>query len=678
MSEKINERNYIYTENNSILFDDESSDNLKDISIDMYNKFTIGITKNKINTLLNNYISIGKTYGSDIFHKSLIDLFKFAFMIRDCRGDHGRGFRDIFYNIIDNLYNKFPHIVCDLLSHIPIYGSWKDIFNLMEIYIGKSDKKQLLNKLISIVEKQRAYDLTHNDISLLGKYLPSEKSKHKKVAKILATRFYDKKHGNLTDMWKNYRITNSFLNKKLDTVEIKMCADEYDKINYEKVPGKALKIYTNAFANEKKTSDGISYRYPENKSRIDASFNYKKFLENKTKSKKGTKLYPHGILKPIINNKKISDTELSLIESQFNDWISKMCDIMENNEHFLKMILLCDISGSMYGTPIEVSISLSYLFARAIAIVELSKYGKVTWGDRIMIFSSCPYWFIIDPNKNILENVTNIVTSSWYGTNTDFLAVHELILNVAIQNKIPSDKMPITMLTTSDMQFDSAIALSGNRDRSEYKNIANAFTDDQLDEYIPVKSIYKYVKSFKTHHDILRNAYNYYNYEFPLQIYWNLRGNTNGIISKNNTYGTVVISGFTPSNIKSIFEGVSIHDMKTITPYDLYLTAIDCDRYKIIENTINYSLKSNNNLLILENFASMSKNKTTIKINYDSSMIEIEKQWFYNKKIENICEYFDKLDFDDHAYGKRKLENTNTSTKRHLSTITDMLRKIDI
>ena len=79
------------------------------------------------------------------------------------------------------------------------------------------------------------------------------------------------------------------------------------------------------------------------------------------------------ILRPFItdrHNKVISQTQIQLIEQQFNDWVLKMCDIMRENESFLKMIIMCDVSGSMYGTPIEVSISLCYLFARAIAITE--------------------------------------------------------------------------------------------------------------------------------------------------------------------------------------------------------------------------------------------------------------------------------------------------------------------
>ena len=67
-----------------------------------------------------------------------------------------------------------------------------------------------------------------------------------------------------------------------------MCSDSYDQINYESVPGKALKNYTSAFANEKKMRGSIKQRYPDNESRVKGAINYKSFLNNTTISKKGT------------------------------------------------------------------------------------------------------------------------------------------------------------------------------------------------------------------------------------------------------------------------------------------------------------------------------------------------------------------------------------------------------
>ena len=461
MTSKILKTNkYVYTENNSILFDDSSSKDIEDVSTDIFNRFTIGVSKDVITTLLNKYIYVAKRYGSIDFHKYIVDIFKLAFMVRDCRGNEGRGFRDIFYHIIDHLHDQFPHIVYSLINHIPIYGSWKDIFNLIIKYSYQPHKKYFMNRLIDVVECQRNYDLANiGNISLLAKYIPSEKSKNKRVAKILANHFYTKQEIHINNIWKRYRKDNAKLNKKLDTVEIKMCNDSYDEIKYETVPGKALKNYTSAFANEKKMRGSIKQRYPDNESRVRGAINYKSFLNNTTISKKGTKLYPHEILKPFIthrNNKVISETDIQLIEQQFNDWVLKMCDIMRENESFLKMIIMCDVSGSMYGTPIEVSISLSYLFATAIAIVEKEKYGKVIWGNRMMVFSNEPYWFMIAPELSLQNNIKDLCETPWHGTNTDFLAVHEMILDVAITNKISSDKMPLMMLTTSDMQFDSA------------------------------------------------------------------------------------------------------------------------------------------------------------------------------------------------------------------------------
>ena len=688
-----NSKKYVYSENESLLYDDHTSINLNDICIDIFNRFTMGASKDVIHDLLDKYINFSKRYGSYYFHKSLIDLFKFMFMIRDCRAE-GRGLRDVFYDMFDYMYDKFPHIIYNLLNHIPIYGSWKDIFNLMSRYINKPNKRKLITVFIQIIEKQRNYDMSHDDMSLLIKYMPSEKSKHKKIAKILATHFYDKTETHMTKIWKKYRKDNSNLNKRLDTVEIKMCGDLYDKINYKKVPGKALKIYTNAFSNEILRKGKICCRYPDNDSRIEAAFNYKSFLSDKMISKKGSKLFPHEIIRPIIQSIQrrsvLPESQLELIQQQFDDWIEKMCDIMKDNESFLKMTLLCDVSGSMNGTPLEVSISLCYLFARAIAITEQGKYGKITWGNRIMIFSKKPFWHLIDTTKSLQENIISLCNVPWIGCNTDFLSVHENILEVAIENNIPDDRMPKIMLVTSDMQFDSASSLTGENGKDNYKYIVSALYDhdflDHIPDYKPSYDEYYLQGSYKnsdrpdfnTHHEILCHVYKCYNYTFPLQIYWNLRGNTTGVMAKSDTPGTLILAGFNPSMMKSIFEGISLEHLQSTTPYDLFRTSIDSPRYKLIENTVNYSLKHCKFLCVLESFASVCQNKKTIPLDYECSSLELQQNWFDKPMIDDICNYFDNFAIDDDIHCKRKIDHDESKSKRRITSITDMFEKTHI
>ena len=69
---------------------------------------------------------------------------------------------------------------------------------------------------------------------------------------------------------------------------------------------------------------------------------------------------------------------------------------MKTNDEFRKIVLFVDVSSSMYETTIEVSITLGILMARAIAIVEKEQYGRVIWGNRMIIFSNSPHWFELD------------------------------------------------------------------------------------------------------------------------------------------------------------------------------------------------------------------------------------------------------------------------------------------
>ena len=106
-------------------------------------------------------------------------------------------------------------------------------------------QQNLLQKLTDVVVAQRNHDLfTKEKISLLAKYIPSEKSANKKVAKHLAFCFYDKESATSTQIWKKYRKDNAILNKKLNTVEIMMCSDSYDRILFKLVPESLIDIVT--------------------------------------------------------------------------------------------------------------------------------------------------------------------------------------------------------------------------------------------------------------------------------------------------------------------------------------------------------------------------------------------------------------------------------------------------
>src|SRR5699024_5049594 len=103
--------------------------------------------------------------------------------------------------------------------------------------------KYLTETMISDFKKMEE----NKPISLLAKWLPSINTSNKdqrRYANILIKKLQEKdKSFNAS----RYRKALSKMRTYLDVVEKKMCANEWDKINYEAVPSKANLIYKDAF-----------------------------------------------------------------------------------------------------------------------------------------------------------------------------------------------------------------------------------------------------------------------------------------------------------------------------------------------------------------------------------------------------------------------------------------------
>jgi hypothetical protein len=113
------------------------------------------------------------------------------------------------------------------------------------------------------------------------------------------------------------------------------------------------------------------------------------------------------------------------------------------------------------------------------------------------------------------------------------------ILKYAKDNKVPAEDMPQYILILSDMQFDP---------------------NDQHSNSTALKMIRKEYKSA--------------DYNMPMIVFWNLVGNRyNNVPAKSNSENVAMISGFSPSIMRSILSG------KVVTPEDVMLETIMNTRY---------------------------------------------------------------------------------------------------
>ena len=266
-------------------------------------------------------------------------------------------------------------------------------------------------------------------------------------------------------------------------------------------------------------------RYPNNEDRIKCRNN---FITSLTDGKINTKeLFPHEIIK------KVSNTSCSTIDkfvsnAQWKSIIQNIKDqLKEKNKKTLgNLIPLVDVSGSMYGTPLEVAMGLGLI---------ISELTNEQYRDRILKFESNPRWHKVNRETTLSEKVESLLKAPWGGS-TDFTKAMEMIYYIVESNKLSIEDVP-DLIVFTDMQFDVA-EYDGNKFETHYESIKNKFAD--LGKKICGKE-----------------------YDPPRIIFWNLRGNSNtGIHApvEVNTENVQLLSGFSPSLMKSILDGEEINN----------------------------------------------------------------------------------------------------------------------
>ena len=408
---------------------------------------------------------------------------KCLFYLRDVRG--GMGERRIFREGLKILSNYNPKETKKLLPLIPEYGRWDDLFYLDNIPIDEFLKKQIEE------------DLKSDRPSLLGKWLKSENAGKKSKELARKVRAY------LGYSSKNYRNLLTALRNKIKIVESQMSRKQWDKINYEAVPSKASMIYKKAFK-----------KHDEKR--------YEKYLESVEKGEKkiNTKtLFPYEIVRQA---RKENDKTLDLL------W-KNLPDYTKENE---KALVVADVSGSMYGLPMDISVSLAMYFAER---------NKGIFKNKFITFSEKPELQEIK-GTTLNSKIRNLENAHW-DMNTNVQAVFDLILDTGIENKIKKEDMPGTIYIISDMEFDEA-------------------TDE----------------NDKTNFEIIKQKYKEAKYNMPILVFWSVDSRQNNVPVTQNEKGVILVSGSSASVFKMAME-------KT-TPYEFMLSVLNSERYKNIEKVL--------------------------------------------------------------------------------------------
>ncbi len=416
---------------------------------------------------------------------------KTLFYIRDVRG--GQGERRSFRYILKWLAQNHPEQVLVNLHNVAQYGRYDDLLSLLDTNLKSNVLDYLQAKLLEDSLAERP--------SLLAKWLPSINTSSKAT---VAQAHIVARHFGLSP--RTYRKTLAALRQKIDVVERKMCENKWNKINYSHVPSRASTIYRKAF--RKHDEDG-----------------YTKFLEAVEKGEakiNASTLYPYDIVaKAQATWTGASDTKTLDLQ-----W-KALPDYLKDNPH--NGIVVADVSGSMNGLPIQVSISLAIYFAER-------NIGP--FKDQFITFSNKPQFHTITGN-GIVEKVQTINKKGW-DMNTNLQATFELILATGIRYKVPQEDMPEVIYIVSDMEFDAA-------------------------------------SKGQTNFEAIKAQYAASDYKMPKLVFWNVDARNDQSPIRQDDKGTCLVSGASPSILKSLLSG------KDFTPMTVFLETVNSARYEAVK-----------------------------------------------------------------------------------------------
>lgn len=455
--------------------------------LDLFGK--IGASRNNLEMIKNHFLE-----ALDEDQEAAI---RILFWARDIRG--GQGERSVFRTLLTLLAVERPDVARKILPLVSEYGRWDDLFCLYETKVW--------DDVVKIVVEQLNCDLVNlsatGKVSLLGKWMPSVNASSIR-SRVLGIEFA--KALNLTE--REYRKFLVQLRNAIRIVEHDMCSGNWSGINYEAVPSKASLMYRKAFEKH----DGA--RYAEYLSEVEAG----------NKKINATTLYPHEIVGKYTNKGFCCPNSASP-----NQTLELLWDALPNymqDEEFNGLVL-ADVSGSMWGVPMTVSVALALYIAE--------RNTSPVWKDHFMTFESTPSLVKI-VGKNLFSRIAQVWDAPWGGS-TNIQAAFRLILKSAVKNNLPQSAMPKKLIIVSDMQFN--MACRSNK---------------------------------RTNLEEIQKEYKKAGYEVPQLIFWNVNSHSNVPVQHDDS-GVALVSGCSPSTMKYVLSG------DIVSPVDTMKDVIYSDRY---------------------------------------------------------------------------------------------------
>ena len=294
------------------------------------------------------------------------------------------------------------------------------------------------------------------------------------------------------------------------TVEQKMCAQEWTNIVYPHVPSVAAGRYQKAFL--KHDPQG----YADYKAKLVAG-------EVKINA---SVAYPYDVIRSLRNG------DVTVANEQ---WKALPNYLEGSNENILPVV---DVSGSMSG--VSVSGSITALDVAVSLGLYLSERMGGIFKDQFVTFSASP---TLEKVSGSLKNRYDQMSRAAWDMNTDIQEVFKMILTAGVKHKVSQEQMPTKLLILSDMEFDRCITSGSGRG-------------------VSVSAM-----------EMIEKEYEAAGYTVPQIVFWNLNGRAGNSPVTYNKVGAALVSGFSPSIVKSVLGG------DEMTPLSVLLKTVMVQRY---------------------------------------------------------------------------------------------------
>jgi hypothetical protein len=417
-----------------------------------------------------------------------VSAIKCLFYLRDVRG--GQGERAVFRACLRLLAEENIEQFYAVARLVGEYGRWDDLLSLHLT----STVAEILRDQLDVDEGRMARG---EPVSLLAKWLPSERTSSDDSVKLARS---------LMSIWgmkpREYRQTVVALRKHIRLLEQQMSANQWGDIDYEHTPGQALRKHTKAF-----------YRHDDER--------FKAYLEAATtgeKKLKASTLFTYEVYEAA----ESGDTKAA----------DAMWANLPDYTHGKPALVVADVSGSMMGRPMAVSVSLALYFATR---------NQGAFNGYFLTFSERPKLQKV-VGRTLHQQMNSIEQSQW-GMNTNLQAAFQAILDAAIAAEAGQEDIPAVLYIISDMEFDRCV---GGANETNFERARRDFRE--------------------------------HGYELPHVVFWNVNARNMQSPATKFDKNVTLISGLSASTFQYAVAGK--------TPLESMMDILNGPRYAAVDKAL--------------------------------------------------------------------------------------------